>query len=425
MYSTSDAALVSRDTAIPGLRLLLDDELLTVALATTLQCDVTHATTTYLRYKPGTSCIAAITLETTAGRHRGFVRAQRSGATGKVDKQLDHSVRNPAEGPYPVLLGPETVYAPLAHDRALPAVRRLRDARHTERLLDRVLPSKLRPDAALSEVHYKAGRRFVARVDGPDGPRAVVKCYAALDYASAVAGAYTVAQAARSGVSRPVAACERYQTLAIRWVKGRPLADLLREPGVELATLRAVGAALAGLHRSDPGDLALRTVRDDLRALRRSARLAGRVMPHLATSTARLGAQLGGALAAAPRGRACIHGDFSADQVLVNRSGPVIIDFDQASVGDPVADLGLFAATVEHDVGRGLLTGWDAQVAVSGLIAGYVEAGGPDPSATLGTWISAWLLRTLVEPFRFRRPDWAEQMATLLARAEAMAAWTP
>ena len=420
MYSTADAALVSRETAIPGLRLLLDDEHLAAALAARLSGDVKQATTTYLRYKPGTSCIAAVALETATGHHRGFIRAQCRGAVEKVDKQLGHSVRNPADGAYPVLLSCETVYAPLAHDRALPAVRRLRDARHTEELLDRVLPSTLRPEACLSEVRYKAGRRFVARVDGPEGPRAVVKCYADPDYTRAASAAYTIARATGSRVPPPISASKRYRTLAIGWVTGRPLSSLLRQPGVDLATLRAVGAELARLHRADPGNLVMRSVRDDLRALRRSARLVGEILPPLSSQTVRLAARLGGALAAAPRGHACIHGDFSADQVLVDRGGPVIIDFDQAAVGDPVADLGLFAATLEHDVACDLLAGRDAEAAVSALIDGYVAAGGTDPSPTLATWTGAWLVRTLAEPFRFRRPDWAEQMAALLARAESV-----
>ena len=42
-----------------------------------------------------------------------------------------------------------------------------------------------------------------------------------------------------------------------------------------------------------------------------------------------------------------VHGDFSADQVLVNGAAVRIIDFDRVRTADPAMDLGSFAAVEE------------------------------------------------------------------------------
>nr|HMQ55578.1 aminoglycoside phosphotransferase family protein [Anaerolineae bacterium] len=60
MLSPADAALVQRDPHLPGLALLLDP----AAMLETLQRQVEPVQIeamqpTYLRYKPGTSCLAA------------------------------------------------------------------------------------------------------------------------------------------------------------------------------------------------------------------------------------------------------------------------------------------------------------------------------------------------------------------------------
>ena len=63
MLTSHDAELCGRDRALPGLRLLLDPETFVAAVrAVCPERAIGPARPTYLRYKPGLSCLAAYAL---------------------------------------------------------------------------------------------------------------------------------------------------------------------------------------------------------------------------------------------------------------------------------------------------------------------------------------------------------------------------
>ena len=90
--------------------------------------------------------------------------------------------------------------------------------------------------------------------------------------------------------------------------------------------------------------------------------------------TGRLLAAVG---AAGPRRQqpVMVHGDFSADQVLVDGPAVRIIDFDRVTTSDPARDLGSFAAVedIADPAGVGPVAGGRK---TAQLIDGYREAGG-------------------------------------------------
>src|SRR5687767_13576365 len=63
LLSPADLALVQRDTALPHLALLLDPDQMLTALERTLGRRLARPVISYLRYKPGQSCLAACRVE--------------------------------------------------------------------------------------------------------------------------------------------------------------------------------------------------------------------------------------------------------------------------------------------------------------------------------------------------------------------------
>jgi aminoglycoside phosphotransferase (APT) family kinase protein len=109
-----------------------------------------------------------------------------------------------------------------------------------------------------------------------------------------------------------------------------------------------------------------------------------------------------------------VHGDFSADQVLVTGSDVRLIDFDRAGAGVPEADLGSFAAVEEMGRWRGTTAG---QPRLAPLLEGYVGAGGRFVPGATDAWAALRLFASSVDPFRDRCPDWAADMSRHIDRA--------
>ena len=110
-----------------------------------------------------------------------------------------------------------------------------------------------------------------------------------------------------------------------------------------------------------------------------------------------------------------VHGDFSADQVLVSGTEIRLIDFDRARAGTPESDLGSFAAVEEISQWRG--------TAVTTLHTGNIcstatsrRAAGSRPRQWT-RWTAFRLFTNSVDPFRDRRPEWAADMSRHLERA--------
>jgi hypothetical protein len=111
-----------------------------------------------------------------------------------------------------------------------------------------------------------------------------------------------------------------------------------------------------------------------------------------------------------------VHGDFSADQVLVKGAAIRVIDFDRVATSDPAMDLGYFAAVEE--VADRVEAGFEAGGRKTArLIEGYREAGGHVSLAGVDTWAAFRLFLGSVEPFRNRAGDWPADTTWHLHRA--------
>ncbi len=197
--------------------------------------------------------------------------------------------------------------------------------------------------------------------------------------------------------------------------------DLSAVPSQEAgAASYAAGEALSLLHRQPPV-LQTDTWRAPARRLRSLISENEVLMPREAARLQRVHSALEPLLRRSGRA-ATVHGDFSADQVLVKGRDVVevaLIDFERCTYGAAASDLGSFAAVelLEAD-GAG---GADplALPRTSALLDGYSSGThAVNESEVLG-WTVFFLLNRLHEPFRACAPDWRSQMEDRLAMIES------
>lgn len=381
-----DRALIARDPALPGLSQVLDaSSLADLVAGSSPRIVAGDIVCHYLRYKPGTSLVASVR----AGDEDLLVEVHRPGDE-KLVKHAEHATRIGALRVRDDDRG--VIVAESSADRDLPGVTVVRERFE-----------------ALRPVVYKAGRRWV----GVDGER-VVKVHRPQRLTRVVDGHRLIG--------------ERLPTVGLRHIDHvNGIVESEFAPGSELRTLRGerradatfrAGAALAGLHREG----APRTRRE--RRVCRAADAwgdrvtapalegAGAVVPQLMPRVHAVVAAVDAAVAG-DRTLSLVHGDFSADQVIVRDDGQiVVIDLDRAGLGHPLGDLAR----------------WHAAAAVEGagdddmahLVAGYESVGDVD-RRLLDRFTAGALIVRLVEPFRLRQRDWPAHVERMLVRAETLA----
>lgn len=412
MLSPADAVLVRRDLGIPGLAAVLDPETVAGLVQSAMDWRVRIATPTYVRYKPDTSCLVGYRIETTEGEVTCYAKAL---GRGDADKLRRMSRGSPA-GPVRVLPFDDALIAistfPADHD--LRVLRLVADKQERRRLLSSLLPGRSELcEGGIRTLHYKPERRYVACLPRIGPPAVVLKAYTSDDYpaARAAAGAFRAAGPLRT--ARRLASSERHRIVAFEWLPGRALTSVMRrDPSV----LRGVGRALRILHEQSNR---LRPVTREAEAQRlmAAARAVTALMPDLAASATTLAGRLAARLCAFGPMAIPTHGDFSADQVLLEDSHVAFIDTDDAARGDPASDLGSFAADLHIVELEGRLAEGQAEGLMDELLAGYGRPHLAGAEGRLPAYTAAGLLRRAVEPFRYRLSDWPERTARLVQHA--------
>lgn len=419
MLWPSDTDLVQRDTAIPGLALVLDPDALAEALRVTLpQANVRRAWPTYVRYKPATSCLVAYQLQTANGGVNVYAKAYRANARGKLLKAR-HRVSVPGPlGPGRIILEHAAVVAHVfPNDRRLPVLARLADADGRRQFLARLLPD--RPDlweVELTALRYKPERRYVARMTARGDSSALLKVYTESDYIAARRATRAFSSRDLLRVPQQLGHSDRYHALALEWLPGRSLNQAVQLLTVDRDMVRAAGVALAELHAQEEVDLAHLSRQAEIHALFSAANAVAAVCPYLGEYACVLAQRLAADLATLPEGAHPIHGDFSPDQVVLIDGSVGVLDLDAAVRGIPEADLGSFIARLERDSLQGDILACHAEEMTRALLEGYRAAGGTYVPARVGLYTATALLRLAPHCFRNRLPDWPEQTGLILAR---------
>jgi aminoglycoside phosphotransferase (APT) family kinase protein len=407
----TDLAVVDRDRDLPALPLLLDAAALSEWLTwqTGEDCRVHPGR---LRYKPGTSCVLAFVLERGPDGERTacLARTYHTDQAHKVQKSL---AKTHPDAVLAVEHALPLMVTDITGDRDVVALARLRGDRTD--LVHDLLPD--RDDlatASLTTLSHNPERRWVGLLEGATGAPVVLRAHRRSHFDQHVRG-YAPHGAAEPRTPRLLGSARRHALVAVEWVAGREL-DLRT---ADRASLVATGAALAHFHDGHVSRLTHLTPDVQADAVRRGAEQCALLQPALTMEVTALADAINSRLAEMRHPRALLHGDFSADQVVVDDDGSVtLIDLDSAGRGHPAADLGSArAAALVGDV-DGVPGALDA------VFAGY-ESVRPLPSAgNLAAHTAAGLVRRAGEPFRRRDPDWAARMTRILELAQRELAGT-
>lgn len=396
-------SLVRRDRAVPGLDLALDDAALSAWMAPRWvgPGSFLGARVTYVRYKPGTSVIAAVVVHTTGGTVPALGRFVATGGLGKLEKLMRAAERTP--GPFAPVVDVDRAVAigPVGADRALPGVATL-----------------LAPGATAHRIlRYNPERRLVVRV-GTGRATRLVKAYQGGEAGAMAAHHRAVAS---SGLAvPPLLEVDHQAALVVTgWIDGVSLDAGTTGPG----DIAACGALAARLHRADVADLP--TAPGLTAVLADAVGAITTLVPDAADAADAVACGVLDAMArAAPVAPTPVHGDLSADQVLRTPGGDlVVVDLDRASLDDPAIDLASFvAASLVASLAASLTGGRpdvdvDAGALAAALVDGHSAAGGPDVTGRLAPRTAAAVLQRAAEPFRYRRPGWDEGVRQLVAAA--------
>jgi hypothetical protein len=425
MLCATDEGLVRRDPEVPGLGLLLDADGFAEALAEAYpHAQVTGVTPRYIRYKPGTSCLVGYVARCAAGEIEMYARAHSAQTDQKLEKAAQReSVPSALGDGIRMLPERSIVIYPFPNDHELAAIQWLDLPARRREMLEHLLPQRADLwEGELQPLRYKPERRFVAKLTGGRGS-VVLKAYTRQDYQVRKDNVGMFRGLGALRVPRCVGRSSRHHLAAIEWLEGRSLRDVLVGGAAPRPPATAAGAALARVHDQKPHKVkTFWTAENYARQLADSARALAEIAPDLGERAGRIAGAVGTKLLQRHwRGRRGIHGDLSADHVVIQERTVGILDFDRAAYGDPRMDLGSFGARLECDVIEGALPAHVAEETFAALLDAYRAESVKDVTRKVGRFVAASLLQLAAEPFRRRREDWPQAADRILARAEELA----
>ena len=407
MLTPPDLDLIRRDPDLPGMRLLLEPAQLLEKLDSLGLTGVEQLEPTYTRYKPQQSLLTAYRAKTPDGHTYFCAKAHREDARSK----LADFKRRLQGCPGGVIDDLHTAVYPFQRDRKLTQIPDLLDSEARAKLLGATPVLSLKETTSLTTLRYKPERRYVAKLEDKTGAAVLVKHYTAAEFSRATAGVAAFHKTKSAGLVPTFLMPSAHLSVA-PWLPGKPLD---RQEGNVLGATEATGSALRSLHMQTGTGLKLIGRGAELNRLKDLADTLSILLPKLEPSIRQLLRRLCQRIEATEHRCVPLHGDFSADQVIVNNGAVTLLDFDNARLGDPAVDLGSFSAQLEWDTLTDKLPPGDASNLTAALLKGY---GVPCPHHNLYT--ASALFRLAPHPFRQRRPDWSVLTEALLARAEAM-----
>jgi hypothetical protein len=420
MLSPADAALLGRDAALPGLHALLDEQSFTDLLRERTGAPVDRARLDYLRYQPGTSCLATFHVQLGDETIDVHAKAYRSADRPKLDRKRAASSASSWLGGRFVLEPAMIEVAVFPADRRLPALRTLVATDLRRDTLQHALPDEPSLcDGTLTRLAYKPERRWVGELRDGAGRTAVVKAYAAGGFEAARAAARTP-RVASLRLPRLLGRSRRHSLLVFDWLDGVTLQAVTPGSAAERGALRVVAEALAELHAHSGRRLAVRAPANDAATTLIAARDIAALCPELGPAADALAHELTRRLLDAPVKRRAIHGDLHPAQILFSPDRPIgLLDFDRAACGNPAVDVGSLIAHWERDVACGTLPSAVLTARREVLLSAYEGSAGSLP-AGVDLYTASALFRLAPELFRRRTPEWAHGMAAVIAHCEQL-----
>ncbi|MDH4062757.1 MAG: aminoglycoside phosphotransferase family protein [Acidobacteriota bacterium] len=413
MLSRDDARVVAADRAVPGLALALDETALAEwASRGWADLDVRSVTVTYVRYKPGTNCLAGGGLVTRAGVLPFTVKAYPYDELAPLDKARRWTEAKPGRLPALVDGSRALVMTAFPHDAKIRALGRFTPTRLPRLLRQLGLACPSSPACSMHILSYRPERRLVARVRGPFGT-AVVRAYSEPEFAQRVARVHRLQ---RHPVPHAGAREQRHPDLpmtAAAWLEGvsldRQLTTVARD------TVVATGRALADLHQAPADGLPVMTTAEERTRVLTYGEAVAALVPEAASRARALAERVAQALPTTSR-LSLNHGDFAARQVVLSPAGPRFIDLDELVAADARLDLGAWLADLDYLVLRGDLSHDRASWLADGFLEGYHSAAAPP--AGVGVARAAALFALAPLPFRRRSTSWRTLTKSIVGAVE-------
>ena len=420
MLSSLETDLIRRDPAVPGLATVLDPDAFVAALRRAApKADLRTARITYLRYKPQHFCRVAYQLDVAGIELDVDVRACRPEDLGPWLEESDGaSATGPLESGCLVLEQYSILVFVFPNDLKLPTLQYLADPVERTRILRELLPD--RSELWLGELRclrYRPERRYVAEFRAADESRVLLKAYTRKAYSRCKHNAESFQSCGPLRVARLLGSSDKNRLLGFEWLPDRLLMDHCTAPDLGCDAVTAVGGGLATLHGQDSSGLSGWTRSAEAADLLSLSSEIGFICPWLAGRADKLARQLAAQLSGAPARHCALHGDFSANQVLVSHESVAIIDLDWACSGDPADDLGNFLAQAERLALRGELPRDRVELLKASLLKGYAMVADDPPFDRVELYTAVELFRRTRFPFRGREPDWPQRTEALLERA--------
>ena len=421
MYLAAEESLIARDTAIPGLEMVLNPDCLRSSLQPLFpDTSLGDLQPTYLRYKLGTNCLVAYRLKLKEQWLTFYAKALHQKHTTPIKTwQQRPGLIGPLGFGRQVLPSMATKISEFPNDAKLPGLAYLTQLTASSQDYRHLFPNSSQ-SGELLPLRYKPERRYVAQwVEGGQS-QALVKAYAAKGFETASRNIGSLHSCDGLRLARPLAQFRDHGLISYEWLPGKDLPLLLTESDNHRSELEAVGNALAKLHQqtlptqdSDPNSAKIRAVLDLVDWL-------SFVWPDIKNLAQQIGDRLVQHLQQMPRLYQAIHGDFYADQVVVMRDAIAILDLDRATQGDPMVDLGNFQAHLERQYLQGALSYAQIERIQTHLLTGYHAASesnvGLNADTRLSLYTALGLFFLSPAPFRYRDPRWPELTVQLLER---------
>lgn len=405
--------LAKRDDGIAGLGTILAPGRLAESVHTQLgRATIDDIRLDYIRYKPGTNCIARYVVKAGGQTVNAYAKAHGPDAPSKMEKAEIRRASESALGPGRILLESENVvFSIFPNDSKLEAIQALAVEGEKERLLRRVfgrdsLWQECEFDQPLS---YKPERRYVVRIKHPSRDLALLKFHTPQDYQRILSNKHT---------ANVIGYSERRAVFAHRWLAGDTLRDISNSGRLRAHHIGAAASALAAFHGGSTEDHAMPHRSIQLGAIHTLGAQIGFLLPHLRKRAIRTAKALGAWLAAEEPVLSLVHGDFYDEQVVIRGNDAFLIDLDEVRLDDPLVDLANYAAHMERDVISDLQSSVQCQQHLRTLVSAYESERGAVSETRLRHYVALSLFRLVHQPFRDFEQCWPERIQEILERVE-------
>ncbi len=217
-------------------------------------------------------------------------------------------------------------------------------------------------------------------------------------------------------VSTPYGYEPERQILLMEALGGQSLLEMLATEAAA-SVIERTAAALAHLHQAFDEKLSVWQSEDFLAEAKETQNMLGALLPEEAGRIGKLYEKLETEILANKFELSFVHGDFYYGQVLIDGEKVGFLDFDRSHTGNPLADVGNFAAHLQ-------LLEMEGRLDKAGSLAqrwaeAYADWAKVEvETKELNWWTALSLFFLSVSPFRRLDPSWPERTKEILRTVE-------